>query len=285
MPHLKRKKFVRSGTKFGHLRIQPRDVSLLQDLASFRFLNTAQLFALHPGSRRNLQQRLTLLFHAGYVERPESQILTRRPSDYLVYALGKKGANLVMPEKRAINAWVRQNAKIAFPNLEHALMVSQFRVALSLALKKRGGRITRWIQGYDLRDALILKGKYPQVVPDGFFTIELGDGRWNFFLEADRSTMAHHRFLAKLRVYWDWWRAKTYNKHLGISKFRVLTIADTQGRKENLRRTGKDADTRREGSNMFIFACEKDYSLEKPEAVLQPIWLSAKDNAKHSLLE
>ena len=285
MAEHKHKKFVRSKSPPGQLRIQPRDVALLRDLASFRFLNTEQIMALHPGGQRNLQRRLRYLYHLGYVERPESQTLINLPSDYLVYALGKKGAQLAFAEERAVKSWSRLNAKIASPNLAHALMVSQFRTVLTLALQKRGGKITRWHQGYDLKDILTIKGKSPAVVPDGFFTIEIDNGRWHFFLEADRSTMAHHRFLAKMKAYWDWWRERTYNDHLGITKFRVLTITDTEGRKENLRATSKNADTRREGSNLFLFACEKDYSLEKPEAVLQLIWQSPKDDAKHTLLE
>lgn len=285
MSEQKLKKFVRSEMPPGHLRIQPRDVALIRDLASFHFLNTAQILALHPGSKRNLQQRLSLLFHLGYVERPPSQKENALPSDFLVYSLGKKGAFLAFADKRDIQTWVRINAKISSPNLEHALMISQFRTALTLALQKRGGQITRWFQGHDLKDTLTMKGKSPAIVPDGFFTIEVDDGLWHFFLETDRSTMSHHRFLTKMRVYWNWWREKTYNDWLGITKFRVLTIADTEGRKENLRATTKDADTRREGSNLFLFACEKDYSFQKPEAVLSPIWLSARDENEHSLLE
>ena len=36
------------------LKLQPRDIALLRDVAEFRFLNTAQIFALHPGGQRNL---------------------------------------------------------------------------------------------------------------------------------------------------------------------------------------------------------------------------------------
>ncbi|MFH0852616.1 MAG: replication-relaxation family protein [bacterium] len=285
MAEHKHKKFVRSEMPPGLLRIQPRDVALLRDLASFRFLNTEQIMALHPGGQRNLQRRLRYLYHLGYVERPKSQTLINLPSDYLVYALGKKGAQLAFAEERAVKSWSRLNAKIASPNLAHALMVSQFRTVLTLALQKRGGKITRWHQGYDLKDILTIKGRSPAIVPDGFFTIEIDDGCWHFFLEADRSTMNHHRFLTKMRAYWTWHAEKTYNANLRLENFRVLTIADTEGRRDNLRTTTKDADTRRSGSGLFLVTCEKEYSLEKPEAVLQLIWQSPKDDAKHSLLE
>ncbi len=285
MAEHKHKKFVRSESPPGLLRIQPRDVALLRDLASFRFLNTEQIMALHPGGHRNLQRRLRYLYHLGYVERPQSQTLINLPSDYLVYALGKKGAQLAFAEERAVKSWSRLNAKIASPNLAHALMVSQFRAVLTLALQKWGGSISRWLQGYDLKDELTIKGKTPAVVPDGFFTMKLGGKQWHFFLEADRSTMNHHRFLAKMRAYWTWYAEKTYNAHLRLENFRVLTVADTEGRKDNLRTTTKSADAKKTGSGLFLFTCEKDYSLKNPATILSPIWLSAKDGDKHSFFE
>lgn len=279
-------KFIRSETTPGRLRIQPRDAALIRDLASFRFLNTAQILALHAGSKAHFQHRLTLLYQLGYVDRPEGQKAFSLPSDHIIYSLGKKGAELAFPDERDRKLWARLNAKISSPNLKHALMISQLRTVLTLALQTQGGKITRWHQGYDLKDKLTMGRRLsPTIVPDGFFTIDVGDGQYNFFLEADRSTMNHHRFLAKMYAYWDWWREKKYNDWLGITKFRVLTITDTQGRKENLRVTSREADTRREGSNMFLFACEKDYSLKNPEAVFQTIWASPKDDTPHSILE
>jgi hypothetical protein len=284
----KHKKLVRGDVESGRLRIQPRDALLLQDLASYRFLDTAQILALHPGSRRNLQQRLTLLFREGYMERPASQVKIKLPSEHLIYALGRKGAELIIPEKQVLKVWTRRNAESTRPNLQHALMISQFRVTLTLALQKYGGKITRWVQGYDLRDALIINGKPPQIVPDGFCTVDIEDGEhyghWNFFFEADRSSMSNHQFLDKLKVYCDWWRAKTYNERFDLKRVRVLTVTDTIGRKKSICDNWK-SDARRGTSDMFLFACEKDYSLENPDPILQNIWLSAKDGAEHDLID
>ncbi|MDP2704288.1 MAG: replication-relaxation family protein [bacterium] len=280
-----RKKFIRSDAPPGQMRIQPRDVAILRDLASFRFLNTEQVLSLHPGGRRNILQRLSWLYHSGFVERPESQKHIDLPSGYLVYALGRKGAELAFAENRSVQTWSRLNAKISSPNLAHALMISQFRAVLTLALQKQGGSISRWFQGYDLKDELTIKRKSPAIVPDGFFTMKLGGKQWHFFLETDRSTMSHHRFLSKMRAYWTWFAEKTYNAHLKIENFRVLTVADTEGRTGNLRATTKSADARRSGSGLFLFACEKDYSLKNPATILSPIWLSAKDSDKHSFFE
>ncbi|TAL49451.1 hypothetical protein EPN83_00895 [Patescibacteria group bacterium] len=57
-----------------------------------------------------------------------------------------------------------------------------------------------------------------------------------------------------MRAYWTWFAEKTYNDHLKIENFRVLTIADTEGRAANLRATTKSADARR-CENSMGFRC------------------------------
>lgn len=288
MPKHNLKKFVRSRTEDGRLRIHTGDVALLRDLSEYRFLNTEQIRALHRRGLRNLQRRLHDLYHAGYVDRPPQQIISALPKGHIVYGLGAKGAEFLFENREERAEKLRQvktNRETAFPYIAHALMVSQFRAALSLACEKEKAKLTRWRQGVELKQDLKLKGETPDLLPDAFFAIERGDRRWNFFLEADRSTMTLDRFLGKLKTYWDWWREEKYKERLDISRFRVLTITVSEERKENLRRTAKSADARRQGSNMFLFISEKDYSLKKPEAVFQPIWVSPRDEAEHSLLE
>jgi hypothetical protein len=283
MPKHIHKRFVRSERPPGPLRIQPRDVALLQDLASYRYLNTEQILALHPGGLRNTQKRLRYLYHLGYLDRPPEQATAKLPTYHIIYGLGEKAAELIGgAEERAVKT--RLAAKEVSPNIPHALMISQFRIVLSLALA-RTGKILRWSQGYELRDLLKIKGQAPSLVPDAFFVLETQEGQWFFFLEADRSTMPSHRVLEKLKTYWEWYRNKTYEKIFDMPYFRVLTITENNGRRDNLCHTAKEADTKRTGSNLFIFACEKDYSLKKPEAVLSPIWLSAKDGLPHKMLE
>lgn len=288
MPKHIYKKFVRSPDTAGRLRIQPSDVALLRDLSEYRFLNTEQVLALRHRGLRNLQRRLHDLYHAGYLDRPSQQNISALPKGHIVYGLGAKGAEFLFEnrEERAEKLrQVRLNRETAFPYIAHALMISQFRATLTLACEKEKAEIARWRQGMELKHDLKLRGENPDLVPDSFFTIEKGDKRGHFFLEADRSTMTLDRFLQKLKTYWEWWRAEKYNERLGISRFRVLTITVSKERKENLLRTAKNADPRRQGSNMFLFLSETEYSLKKPEAVLQPIWVSPRDEAEHSLLE
>ncbi len=275
------KKFVRSAEPPGRLRIQPRDVELLRDLGEYRFLDTAQILALHPGGMRNLQRRLRYMYHLGYVERPASQKLFGKPAGFLVYSLGKKGAELLARREPA------GRKEATFPYLAHAMMISRFRSILSLALKKYPDKpeLARWAQGRELKKMLAARGEATELVPDAFFAIEHKGDKLNFFLEADRGTMTRERFLDKMKIYWRWWREKRCERNLGITRFRVLTIAPSENRSENLRKTTKEADTRKEGSAMYLFAPETAFSLKKPEAVLSPVWLSPKDETRHHLLE
>lgn len=285
MPKQKFKKFERSKTppKF---RINETDLKILQDLGDYRYLDARQILALHKeDNERTLKRRLQLLFHAGFLDRPSQQFSYLRPSSHIIYALGKKGAKLIFSDRRAEANWTKRNKSVKPLFLQHALMVSNFRVVLTLALNKtKESKLLNW-QEENLSDKVYLEGQRLPVSPDAFFTIEDKDDLIHFFLEADRSTMTQDRFLNKMKAYWQWWKEGKFKDKFNISAFRVLTVTISDERKENLRNATKKADDSQEGSEMFWFACEKDYSLEKPDSILNPIWQSPKNDATHHLLK
>ena len=270
------------------LKLQPRDIRVLRDVADFRFVNTEQILTLHEGSRRNLMERLSRLYHHGYLDRPVSQSSARLTSAHLVYSLGRKGAEQLSKdaeERQGIYRRVRE-AERTVPLMAHALMISQFRVCLTLAVKAHGAKLTRFTQGYDLKDMLKdVHGENPSLVPDAFFTLEDKGDVINFFLEADRGTMKTERFVDKLKTYWSWRGDERLKEKLRLSRFRVLTIAPSERRSDSLRNAGKGGDPRGEGSLMFLFASETQYGLSEPEKVLKPIWKSPKDDTPHTILE
>ena len=139
------KKFERSKTppKF---RINKTDLKILQDLADYRFLDARQILTLHKeASERTLKRRLQLLFHAGFLDRPSQQFSYLQPSSHIIYALGKKGAKLIFSDRRAEANWTKRNKSVKPLFLQHALMISNFRVVLTLALNKtRETKILNW---------------------------------------------------------------------------------------------------------------------------------------------
>ena len=279
------KKFERSEAppKF---RISDTDLKILRDLGNYRLLDTKQITALHPElSDRNIQKRLQFLFQSGFLERPFRQPSYSKPKSPIIYALGRKGAKLVFPDKRADINWTEKNKKITSLFIWHTLMISNFRVALNLALKKsEESKLIRW-QEEKLTDRVYVDGERLPLSPDAFFTIEDKDDLLHFFLEADRSTMTLSRLLNKMKAYWNWWRDGKPKERFNIKNFRVLTITISEKRKESLRKVTKKADERKQGSEMFLFACEKSYNLDKPELILKSIWQSPKDDKYHHLLE
>ena len=285
-PKQRYKKFERG--KAPSFRITETDEKILRNLADYRFLGTNHIQALHSEvPETTLKTRLKFLYQSGFLDRPIGQSLYQKSQTCIIYSLGGKGAEFLFADDRASINRAKRNREIKPQFLEHELMISNFRVVLALALKqKRGVKLARWQQGKGLGQKVYSDGNEYSVFPDAFFTIEDKKDYLHYFLEADRSTMKTKEVLDKMRGYWQWWKQEGHQYKFSISVFRVLTITISEKRKENLRLITKQAnDNRKGGSEMFLFACEKDYSLEKPESVLKPIWQSPKDDKPHHLLE
>ncbi len=137
MPKPRRQKFVRG--EADPLRLQPRDTAILSDVAEYRFLNTEQLVSLHEGSDRGIGNRLSLLFQHGYLDRPKVQKAANLASAHVVYSLDRKGVEVLAKDAQERQGILRrvQELKHTSPLIAHALMISQFRVCLTLALKSR----------------------------------------------------------------------------------------------------------------------------------------------------
>src|SRR3990167_3504973 len=218
------------------LKLQPRDITLLRDVGEFRFLNTPQILALHKGGERNLLRRLASLFQHGYLDRPKSQTSAKLSSLHMVYTLGRKGAELLSKdatEREGIYRRLRENER-TLPLIAHSLMISQFRICLTLATEESGIKILRWFQGHDLKELLRkASGENPSLVPDAFFTLLHENKEINYFLEADRGTMTTERFVNKLKIYWSWWSDNRLKEKLRLSRFRVLTLTPSKGRSDS----------------------------------------------------
>jgi hypothetical protein len=286
MARIQRQKLVRREVA-DPLSLQMRDIALLRDLWEYRFLNTEQILALHPGGERNRLRRLAAMYDLGFLDRPKTQGHARLRSSHTVYALDKKGAEVLgkdAGEREGILRRIRET-KHTSALISHSLMISQFRVCLTLALKSTDTKLVKWLQGNDLKKALSARGQHPELVPDAFFTLEDKGDLLHFFLEADRGTMSQARFVSKLKVYWKWWSEKRCEESLGMTRFRVLTITPNNARSENLRKVSKEADERKQGSLMFLFAPEALYSVTLPQPILEKVWRSPKDDIERSIIE
>jgi hypothetical protein len=123
------------------------------------------------------------------------------------------------------------------------------------------------------------------VVPDSAFGLKVTrDGKSPlsfFFLEADRSTMPvksvdlrRSSFYNKMVGYWESWTQGLFSRNFGFKKARLLTLTISTERIQSLIQTNVELCPKGQGLRMFIFAPDKAFSLDKPEAVLGQVWVS-----------
>ena len=287
MPKHAKEKFVRDESASGRLQIQPHDLAILKDVAEFRLMNTEQIALLHHRGLRNLQRRLAKFFHAGYLSRPKQQETQLLFSGSMVYGIGAKSVEVLYTgaERRELLAQIRIDEKTTLPHISHTLMISQFRALVSLALEKHESiALTRWEDAHALKQLLAPRGGKTDLVPDGFFSITTPKGRLNFFLEADLSSEWKGTFLEKMKIYRQWFHSEACKEKLGVSKFQVLTVTEDAKRRDILRKITKQADPKKEGSLIFLFAAKKEFSLAHPASLFAPVWLSPKDEEKRTLI-
>src|SRR3954451_10854592 len=92
------------------LRINPRHIALLANIARFGLATTEQLAAHDGGSEQNVSRELLALWENEYVERPVGQGVSRRlfnGSLPLVYGLSRKGARVLRKQGYEVRRRIR----------------------------------------------------------------------------------------------------------------------------------------------------------------------------------
>jgi len=287
------------------LRLQERDKEIIKLVWEYRFLQADHISLLLGSNRKSILRRLQKLYHNRYLQRIYFPIvLFQGGSEKPIYALDRKGAEIltedlgIPPEKLD---WTDEKNKVKERYLRHALMISNFRVILTCAIREVHPYFSLlfWMQGKELKDEVFFEENSPfgpverriAVVPDALFCLEDRrqgkEGKMYFFLEADRSTMTTKRFLWKMRGYWNYWKQGKVSQRYGFRNFRVLVLTKSPQRRDSLCQVTQKADDRQIGSYMFWFAAEEDIKLEDPLSIFQYIWRTPvlKDQRLHSILE
>ena len=237
------------------MQLTERDRTIIRLVHRHRFLNSRQIIALIGASQLQVLRRLKLLYHHGFLERPRAQLQYYGTSGTrpMVYGLSSKGGMLVKQELGDVSLWSEKNQGIGQVFLEHALLVSETMVALERACRKHDVRLI-YEDELDLPvkkqplgwRAKIVGGMNLGVIPDRVFALGFKNQsgqiqRAHFFLEADRGTMPVVRknlsqtsFRRKLLAYEATWANKVHHRHLGIQRFRVITVTTIAARVSSL---------------------------------------------------
>ncbi len=262
-PQVRRPRFRRAAQPPA-FRLTDDDVAIVRQLARHRFLRSTHIAALVGRSLDRANDRLSRLFHAGYLDRPRAQLdyYPGMGSAPMVYALADRGARLLI-ERDGVDfanvEWSRKNREAGRPFIEHQLEVMDFYIALQCAVRNRGD--IRLIhpneivaafpdQSFSARNPFGLRVKVPHrgaiheigLVPDLVFGLRFPDGsRRCFMVEIDRGTMPVTRadieqtsFERKMRAYLAAHAAKLHERHFGWKAFRVLTVTTDSQRTKSM---------------------------------------------------
>lgn len=298
-----RRKFFERPEEPRALRITPRDIQLLRNIARLRLASASQLAALDGGSAQNVSRALLALFENGYVERPVAQVASRllhegsRPT---IYGLTRKGAGLLRKNgedvRRRLLDGIDKERGAGWRFIEHTVSITEFWVSLELAV--RGREDLRVLERGEILedapkskvdrivklDASIRIGgtlKKNAVVPDALFGLRFNDEAESYFmLEIDRGEMPVERyknlqqtyFAKKMLTYYEANRQRRHVYDLGISNFRVATVTTTTDRVEKMLEALKTVTDGR-GSSMFLFTDESTLTAGNP---LDIEWISGK---------
>jgi hypothetical protein len=276
-------------------RLTNDDVEIVRQLARHRFLRSTHIAALVGRSLDRTNDRLSCLFHAGYIDRPRAQLdyYPTSGSAPLVYALADRGARLLI-ERDGIEfanvEWSRKNREAGRPFIEHQLAIVDFSVALQRATRNRPD--VRLIRPEEImaaiperirnaRNPFSFKVKVAQrgmvreraIVPDFTFGLALANSSRRYFLvEVDRGTMPIVRndpmqtsFEQKMRAYLIAHAAKLHERHFGWNTFRVLTITTDDRRMRSMREASRRLRVPHSlGAPLFYFATRWELAHNDP---------------------
>ena len=256
------KRLVRPETSQA-FRVTERDIAILRALARWRFMTSEQIeryltLIYGTASAQQVRRRLLRLFAAGLVDRPRHQHVQLSSFDFLVYAIGRKGATLLAQQGESIEAlqWTLKNKRATAVHIMHTLETTEAMLAFEagcvrdaqLRLIDHEALVPLLPAETQRRDrpfrlavkAAIENRQVPlYVIPDRVFSVALpGEQRINAALELDRGTMSiaakrltsKSSFARKIHAYMAAFQQRAHTAQWGFASFRVLTIAPSERR-------------------------------------------------------
>ncbi len=287
-----------------------RDVEIIRQVAEHRFLRSTHLSQLIGAPHHKIRERLTLLYHAGYLDRPRAQLeyyVAGGGSAPLIYALGNRGARLlsVQGDTEPLDLdWARKNHDAGRQFILHTLAVADFRVALTVSCRTRIDVEQR--APHQLLSSLPLATRADRnpwrlhlriqfngalqdigLLPDYIFALMLPDDRRRpFVVECDRgtmpverSTLAQTSMLRKFLAYEAARQQQLHTSRFGWKNFRVLTVTSSPERAHTMRALIARTPMLK-SSPLFLFA---DHAALMQSNILSFPWRDASDKT-HTLI-
>ncbi|MGH7759858.1 MAG: replication-relaxation family protein [Candidatus Dormibacteraceae bacterium] len=221
-----------------------RDLGILQELDSHRYLDRDQIQALFFPGPRNCQYRLQWLLEHGLLVRWRAATRPGRICRASIYLLAQRGA-------ARLAEWRDQNPEPFIKRAEHALErrfhlihqleANQFFVRLAVASRDSRDRgLYHWVGEHEIVAAYAESDEHGPI-PDGWGRLLTPDRELLIHLEWDRGTEQSRRLRAKVQAYVRYFVDRPH-----ASANQVLWVVPTRAREEQLARIVRDVDTNRE---------------------------------------
>lgn len=230
-----RKRFIRDPEPAGFL-LTPRDVTTVLHTWDHRWLTRHQLQRLlsMPCVTR-INHLLRRLWDHGFLHRLKA--ITVGGGMQPVYVVGPAGVGLVVAHNglpsSEIRSRIREDARAGAVLLPHDLEVNDLRIALTHAIERQTGTpLDCWLTADRCYD---VPSRTEVVRPDGYFRILSHDVLSSFFLELDRGSTTLTRWSQKVARYIQYRESGNYARRYGLERFRVLVMAPSERRLQELR--------------------------------------------------
>lgn len=229
-------KFRRIANAVPHV-LTDRDMAIVAAVADYRLLSRSQIQRLLGfGATTRVNFRLQKLFHNGYLRR--YYLPTLKGSSQAIYTLDTAGVP-VAAERLGKNTKSFWKPKALHPFfLAHQLAVNDVRIAFELAARAHEDhQLLQWLPEEECYDRFFFAGHWRSLTPDAFLRYRVGRQVLSAFVEVDRGTMPNRRFKEKVERYFAYDVSGRYASRYKGQRFRVLVIAQSQARLENLKTT------------------------------------------------
>lgn len=287
-------------------RLTERDGKVVYDVYVYGALSSRHIEVLHFGGSLSSQRpvksqcryRLQLLYQHGFLERSGQYQLPGEGMLPFVYRLDRRGAQYVADRLGCSLADLDWQPPERMSHLyqEHLLSTNDVRIAITLSAKKHGFVIPTWwdertLRSQQMKDYVLIQGpeggeRKMAVIPDGFFTLEVGHRKGNLFLEVDLATVTgessiweRRTYGRKMAAYLAYYRSGQYQKRYQSQSMRVLTVTTGDKRLANLKAVTEGVG----GKSRFWFATFS--AIKERDVLTDPIWQVAGRDGLFSLVE
>jgi hypothetical protein len=271
-------------------RFQARDLEILRTVARFGNADADQIHGQVGGSKRNVCNRLRLLFDHGFLTRPALQHVVLHAfhslgNQPLVYGLGQRGARLLAEHGERINDkadYTLRSARVVPLQLAHTIEVTGLVMLFDAACRSAGLRLVDHQQLLDYLPAPTLASGNPlscvltvnvphlrqpldlTVIPDRIMSVVYPDDtRHSYAIEVDRGSMSvgtsrsrligKSTYRKKLIGYFHLWKQGLHEQRWGFkSGFRVLTVTTSETRIRSMLAAQREI-TGNTGHGLFLY--------------------------------